>query len=60
VARTQDWKEAIRIRNEVEALYTNGPAGGGGAVKSARSVVAVCSTLLPDTVVPCRIHYEVL
>jgi hypothetical protein len=26
--RTQDMKEAIRIGNEVETLYTNGPAGG--------------------------------
>ena len=30
--------EAVRIGNEVETLYTNGPAGGGGAWKSARQV----------------------
>jgi hypothetical protein len=39
--------EAVRIGNEVETLYTNGPAAGGGAFKSAREVVAVASVLLP-------------
>ncbi len=45
--RTENLQEAIRIGNEVETLYTNGPAGGGGAFKSARDVVAVASVLLP-------------
>ncbi|TNC10967.1 DUF1446 domain-containing protein [Methylobacterium terricola] len=39
--------EAARIGNEVETLYTNGPAGGGGAWKSAREVVGVLSVLVP-------------
>lgn len=45
--RTDSLREAVRIGNEVETLYTNGPAGGGGAFKSAREVVAVASVLLP-------------
>jgi hypothetical protein len=45
--RTENFREAVRIGNEVETLYTNGPAGGGGAWKSARDVVAVASVLLP-------------
>jgi hypothetical protein len=45
--RTENLHEAIRIGNEVETLYTNGPAAGGGAFKSARDVVAVASVLLP-------------
>jgi hypothetical protein len=45
--RTENLREAIRIGNEVETLYTNGPAGGGGAWKSAREVLAVASVLLP-------------
>ena len=45
--RTENLAEAVRIGNEVETLYTNGPAGGGGAFKSARDVVAVASVLLP-------------
>src|ERR1700728_4408276 len=45
--RTENLREAIRIGNEVETLYTNGPAGGGGATKSARDVVAVASVVVP-------------
>jgi hypothetical protein len=43
--------EARRIGDEVETLYTNGPAGGGGAVKAVREVIAVQSVLLPRAVV---------
>ena len=32
---------------EVESLYTNGPAGGGGATKSLREVIAVASAFVP-------------
>ena len=45
--RTESLREAVRIGNEVETLFTNGPAAGGGAFKSARDVVAVASVLLP-------------
>jgi hypothetical protein len=45
--RTENLREAVKIANEVETLYTNGPAAGGGAFKSARDVVAVASVLLP-------------
>jgi hypothetical protein len=45
--RTESFGEAVRIGNEVETLYTNGPAAGGGVTKSARDVVAVASVLLP-------------
>jgi Acyclic terpene utilisation family protein AtuA len=45
--RTATLAEAVRIGNEVETLYTNGPAGGGGAWKAAREVVAVQSVLVP-------------
>jgi Acyclic terpene utilisation family protein AtuA len=47
--RTETLAEAVKIGNEVETLYTNGPAGGGGAWKSAREVVAVASSLVPET-----------
>ncbi|MFZ6647028.1 acyclic terpene utilization AtuA family protein [Undibacterium sp. TJN25] len=46
-ARADTLQAARRIGDEVEALYTCGPAGGGGASKSARDVVAVLSTYLP-------------
>ena len=38
---------AARIGAEVEALYTNGPAGGGGVSKSIREVIAIVSTYAP-------------
>ena len=45
--RTDSLAEAVLVGNEVETLYTNGPAGGGGAFKSAREVIAVASVLVP-------------
>lgn len=56
-ARTKNMQEAIRIGNEVETLYTNGPAGGGGAWKSAREVVAMLSVLIPRDLVQPVIEY---
>ncbi|WP_175727990.1 acyclic terpene utilization AtuA family protein [Burkholderia ambifaria] len=49
--RAASASEAARIGNEVETLYTNGPAGGGGAFKSTREVIAVQSVLLPRAAV---------
>ena len=57
VGRTDSLAEAVRIGNEVETLYTNGPAGGGGATKSAREVVAVVSALLPADLTTPTVHY---
>jgi hypothetical protein len=45
--RTRSAAEAARISNEVETLYTNGPAGGGGVTKTTREVLAIQSVLLP-------------
>jgi hypothetical protein len=59
VGRTENLEEAIRIGNEVETLYTNGPAGGGGAWKQAKQVVAVVSTLIPQELVRPTVSYEV-
>ena len=58
--RTETLAEAVRIGNEVETLYTNGPAGGGGAWKSAREVVAMVSVIVPDSVVNYSVQYEVI
>jgi hypothetical protein len=56
--RTGTAADAERIAGEVEALYTNGPAGGGGAARSVREVVAVASTLIPRDKVRCRVRIE--
>ncbi len=50
-ARTKTEEAAQIIGNEVEALYTNGPAGGGGVTKSLRKIVSVASVLLPNDLV---------
>ncbi|WP_433284249.1 acyclic terpene utilization AtuA family protein [Pseudonocardia sp. CA-142604] len=39
------------VGHEVEALYTNGPAGGGGVRVSTGEVIGVVSTLVPRTAV---------
>jgi len=49
--RTDSMEQAVRVGNEVETLYTNGPAGGGGVTKTAREVIAVQSVLLPRELV---------
>ena len=56
-ARTDTLAEAVRVGNEVETLYTNGPAGGGGVTKSAREIVAVASTYLAENLVTPTLHF---
>jgi hypothetical protein len=56
--RTETAEQAERIGREVEALYTNGPAGGGGATRSTRPVLAIGTTFVPRDRVRCSIHLE--
>ena len=56
-ARCRSQQDAALVGNEVEALYTNGPAGGGGAVKSLRKIVSVASILVPRDDAPHFVHY---
>lgn len=44
------------IGEEVEALYTNGPAGGGGARKYLHEVIGVVSILMNRTTIPSSIQ----
>jgi hypothetical protein len=46
-ARCRSKEAASRIGEEVEALYTNGPAGGGGARKSIYEQVGIVSCFVP-------------
>lgn len=48
-------QQAALVGEEVEALYTNGPAGGGGARKYIHEVVGIVSTLISRD----KIHPEV-
>jgi hypothetical protein len=49
--RAASQQSAARIPREVEALYTNGPAGGGGASGSTKEVIAIHSALIPRTAI---------
>ncbi len=55
--RTTTRMQAEQVGQEVEALYLNGPAGGGGVTQSVREVIAAASALIPrDAVRPsCEI-----
>ncbi|MBP6115113.1 MAG: DUF1446 domain-containing protein [Neisseriaceae bacterium] len=55
-ARCAAAAEAAWVGNEVEALYTNGPAGGGGVMKQVSEVVAIDSAYLPRALVVPRVH----
>jgi hypothetical protein len=56
-ARTSTSADAWRVAREVESLYTNGPAAGGGASTSVRRVLAIRSTLIPRDQVSWRVDY---
>jgi hypothetical protein len=58
VGRTDSLAEAQRIGEEVETLYTNGPAAGGGAWKVARQMVAVASALIPEAAARTAVTIE--
>lgn len=46
--RTKNHEVAEMIGKEVEALYTNGPAGGGGARQYVKEVIAIASIFVPQ------------
>jgi len=50
-ARAPTRDAAARIGEEVEALYLNGPAGGGGARKYVSEQVGIASTLIERSLV---------
>ncbi len=56
-ARTKDAANAKIIGDEVEALYTNGPAGGGGVVKEVHEIVSIASILIPKDIVKTKLMY---
>ena len=56
-ARCDSSREAQRIGDEVETLYTNGPAGGGGVTKSIREVIAVTSAFVPRSAVRASVAW---
>jgi hypothetical protein len=57
-ARTTNVEDARRIGNEVETLYTNGPAGGGGVRKSVEEIVAIGSIFIPRDDIQIQVRCE--
>ena len=57
-ARTKTKHDADQIGNELETLYTNGPAGGGGATKSVSEIVSVASILVNRNDVEAKVIYK--
>lgn len=57
-ARTKTKYDADQIGNEVETLYTNGPAGGGGATKSVSEIISVASILVNRNDVQPKVVYK--
>lgn len=58
--RANSKEAALQIGREVETLYTNGPAGGGGAVQSTEEVISVVSILVPKSEVRTEVIYETI
>ncbi|HEX6360427.1 acyclic terpene utilization AtuA family protein [Actinophytocola sp.] len=46
-----------RVGDEVESLYTNGPAGGGGVRVHITEVIGIASTLIPRADVPTSVTF---
>ncbi|MCF6409776.1 acyclic terpene utilization AtuA family protein [Pseudalkalibacillus salsuginis] len=56
--RTKLKEEGIMIGNEVEALYTNGPAGGGGVRINVNEIVSIASILIPIKDIETHVIFE--
>lgn len=56
--RTVKRADAVKIGNEVETLYTNGPSGSGGVTKSTSEVVSICSIFIPREDIQLEVIYE--
>jgi len=56
VGRTKNEEEAKKIGDEVESLYTNGPAGGGGVTKMFKDVLAITSSFIPRERVRTKVY----
>lgn len=54
--RTFDHAAAVLLVREVEALYTNGPAGGGGVEKSVKETIGIVSTFVDRDLVRPRME----
>ena len=54
--RADTLRAAQQIGAEVESLYTNGPAGGGGVRRTAEAAVAIASAMIPRALVQPKVE----
>lgn len=57
--RFADGAKARILRREVESLYVNGPAGGGGVTTSSRENIAIDAAAIPRSMVAVSVGMEV-
>jgi hypothetical protein len=57
-ARAETANLAALVPREVEALYTNGPAGGGGVTGGTKEVIAILPTYVRRELVTHAVHIE--
>lgn len=53
--RFETKEEASRFAHDIETLYTNGPAGGGGITFHVNEVLSICSIFIPREDVTCQV-----
>ncbi|RIV34263.1 DUF1446 domain-containing protein [Flagellimonas lutimaris] len=56
-AKTKTREAAVQLLNEVETLYTNGPAAGGGVSKVVTEIIAIQSILINKSKVAPKVEY---
>ena len=54
---TSNVSSPVQLVNEVETLYTNGPAAGGGASKAVTEIIAIQSILMDKSKVAPKVEY---
>ena len=58
--RTHDRENAVKVSNEGDAIYTNGPTGGGGATMKISEIINVFSYFIEPSDIQIEVNYEVI
>jgi hypothetical protein len=54
--RSFERADGVLLLNDVESLYTNGPAGGGGVTTSIQETIGIVSTMIDRDAVGQRVE----
>ena len=52
--------DAVKVSNEGDAIYTNGPTGGGGATMKISEIINVFSYFIEPSDIQIEVNYEVI